>query len=105
VAGLVFVTTRPGTATSGLALLTELGRQDGGQWAMTPVHDQTASFRELTPGPARVCLVPLTGNATQAGALVEQLARTGASLTASCVTTQLGATTTVTIGATAGPKE
>ncbi|HEX5059232.1 MAG TPA: carboxypeptidase-like regulatory domain-containing protein, partial [Kofleriaceae bacterium] len=102
-AGLVFVTTRPGTATSALALLTELGRQDGGQWAMTPVNDQTASFRELAHGPARVCVVQLTGKAAQASALVEQLARTGASLTASCVTTELGATTTVTIGGAANP--
>jgi hypothetical protein len=69
------------------------------------VQDQTASFRELTRGPARVCVVQLTGKAAQASALVEQMARTGASLAASCVMTELGPTTTVTIGATAGSKE
>jgi hypothetical protein len=101
--GLVFVTTRPGTATSALALLVELGRQDGGQWAMTPVHEYSATFRELTRGPARVCLVPLPNKSPQTtSALVEQLARTGASLAASCVTTELGATSTVTLGAASG---
>ncbi|MEO8552446.1 MAG: carboxypeptidase regulatory-like domain-containing protein, partial [Kofleriaceae bacterium] len=53
--GLVFVTTQPGAATNALALLGELGRQDGGQWAMAPVIGGAAKFSGLGRGPGRAC--------------------------------------------------
>ena len=97
--GLVFVTTRGGSASSALALLGELGRQDGGQWAMTPVSGDAARFDQLVTGPARVCLVriPMKAQVTTS-ALIEQVARGGAALAASCVTTELAGTSSVTIG-------
>lgn len=100
--GLVFVTTRPGTASSALTLLAELGRQDGGQWAMMPLSEHAATFRELARGPVRACVVQIPNKTPQTtSALVEQLARTGATLRAACVTTELDATGTVTIEAAA----
>jgi len=97
--GLVFVTTRGGSATSALALLGELGQQDGGQWAMTPISGDAAKFADLVAGPARICLVriPMKAQVTPS-ALIEQIARGGAALAASCVTTELAGASSVTIG-------
>lgn len=100
--GLVFATTKPGTASSGFALIGELGRQDGGAWALTTVRDGSATLRGLPAGPVRVCVVSIeTKGAADMNALVGQIVRAGTSLAAACDTTQLGAATTVTIGGTA----
>lgn len=100
--GLVFVTTKPGTATFGLALIAELGRQDGGAWALTALADGSATFRDLPAGPVRVCVVPIaTKGAADMNALVGQIMRAGSSLAAVCRTTELGAATTVSIAGAA----
>ncbi len=97
--GLVFVTTKPGTATSGLGLIGELGRQDGGAWALTAVRDGSATLRKLPAGLVRVCVVPIEiKGVADMNALVGQIVRAGNSLAAACQTIELGAATTVSIG-------
>jgi hypothetical protein len=84
-AGLVFITTRPGTATAALAMVAELGRQGGGQWAVAPIRDGGAVFRELASGPVRACVIAMPGAADQqAGALVATLFQSGATLAMTC---------------------
>lgn len=95
-AGLVFVTTRPGSATSALALVIELGQQDGGQWAIAPVRDGGAVFRELATGQARACVVAMTGDGDRdTSALFEEMVRTGGGLAATCDTVSTSGSVTL----------
>jgi hypothetical protein len=94
--GLVFVTTRPGTATRAVAMVEELGRQDGGQWALAPVRDGSAVFQQLVSGEVRACIVPMPGpQGRPAGALVEELFRSGAGLGVTCAATSSSGTVTL----------
>jgi hypothetical protein len=98
--GLVFVTTKPGSAASGMALIGELGRQDGGAWALSAIRDGSVRFTGLPAGPARACVVPIEiKGAADMNVLIGQIVRAGTSLAAICQTTELGAASTVTIGA------
>jgi protocatechuate 3,4-dioxygenase beta subunit len=99
-AGLVFVTTRPGSATSALPLVIELGRQDGGQWAIAPVSGGGAVFEGLAAGEARACVVAMSGSADRdTSALFEEMVRTGGELAATCATAASDGTITLTASA------
>jgi hypothetical protein len=94
--GLVFVTTRPITATRAVAMVEELGRQDGGQWALAPVREGSAVFHQLQSGEVRACIVVMPGpQGRTPGALVEELFRSGTGPGVTCTVAPSSGTVTL----------
>ncbi len=89
---VVFVTTEPHEARDALALVSRLGVQERGHWAMRAADGGVAHFGALEGGAYTACAVAITEPVEDVGEMLELIARRGAGMPVSCAAVPDGAT-------------
>lgn len=82
--GVVFVTTADVEVGHALDLVTRLGIQEGGHWAMRPLKEGFARFTSLESVAYTCCVVAVDEPIAEMGTMLELLSRRGAGMPTSC---------------------
>lgn len=87
---IVFVTTEPAEAVNAYDLVTRLGTQTRGHWAMTAADLGAADFTNLEPVGYTVCAVPIDRPVADTNAMLELVSRRGTGMAVRCRTVAAG---------------